>query len=237
MNISLIISAILPVIVFLSFIYRKDSEKEPKKLLAKCFLLGALSIIPVFLIELAVDSYSSSINSPLLHSLYRAFIVAALVEEGTKFFFLKKATWRNKAFNQSYDGIVYAVFVSLGFAMVENIMYVSEHGFVVSIFRGILSVPGHGLFGIMMGYFYALARFSNDYKRQIYLFLSFFVPFLFHGTFNFLLMYNAHVESELMMSLIFVAFIAFDIFMWKMGIKSIKRHYARDIRKKETINY
>lgn len=188
MNISLIISAILPVIVFLSFIYRKDSEKEPKKLLAKCFLLGALSIIPIFLIELAVDSYSNSINSPLLHSLYRAFIVAALVEEGTKFFFLKKITWRNKEFNQSYDGIVYAVFVSLGFAMVENIMYVSEHGFVV-------------------------------------------------GTFNFLLMYNAHVESELMMSLIFVAFIAFDIFMWKMGIKSIKRHYARDIRKKETINY
>ncbi|MGI6048144.1 MAG: PrsW family glutamic-type intramembrane protease [Petrimonas sp.] len=235
MKVLLLISAIIPVLVFLFFIYKKDSQKEPHELLGNCFLFGVASVIPILLIEYVFDYFNNLINSPFWYSFFRAFIVAALVEEGCKLFFLYRATWRNKEFDQSFDGIVYAVFVSLGFAMVENILYVLEHGFIVSISRALLSVPAHGLLGVMMGYFYALAKFSKNQRKQ-YLFLSFFIPFVFHGVFNFLLMYAdkiRNVANVFYVLLIYLLFIVFDVFIWRMGIKSIKRHYAKDIREIE----
>ena len=221
----LLLSAIAPVAIFLFFVYRKDTEKEPPKLLAKSFLWGCIAILPILTIELVLQ-YLNIFSSAFLHSFYEAFIVAAFVEEGVKLFCLYKIIWKHKEFDQYYDGIVYAVFVSLGFALVENIFYVLEGGFGVSILRAMLSIPAHGLFGVLMGYFFALAKFSPN-KNKKFLWLSFIVPFLAHGLYDFFLMYMVG-NDEITIFLLFHLFIALMIFLWRFGIKYIKKHYAKD---------
>jgi len=222
----LLLSAILPVAIFLFFIYRKDTEKEPPKLLVKCFLWGCFITLPIILIGLLFDCFNI-FNSAFLDSFYNAFVVAAFVEEGGKFLCLYWLIWKHKEFDQHFDAIVYAVFVSLGFALVENILYVFQHGFGIAISRAILSVPGHGLFGVMMGYFFALAKFSETAKKQKLLWLSFLVPFLFHGLYDFILFY-IEKSSDNIAVLLFVAFIVVMVFLWRYGIRYIRKHYAKD---------
>ena len=222
----LVLSACFPVIVFLVIIYRKDTVKEPPKPLIKCFIWGCVSTIPITIIELLLGNINV-FGSALGFSLYEAFVVAALVEEGIKFLFLYLIIWKNKEFDQYYDGIVYAVFVSLGFALIENILYVVTSGFGTAIMRAVFSVPGHGLFGVMMGYFFALAKFAPNRKNGL-LFLSFLVPFLFHGLYDFLLFYFAEIENILIGFLLFAGFVALMILLWRFGIKYIKSHFAKD---------
>ena len=226
--IGLLLAAGLPVAIFLFIIYRKDKQKEPPGLLVKCFLLGCVATVPIVIVELIVGELNN-FNSAFLTSFYDAFIVAALVEEGFKFLFLYWIIWHRREFDQHYDGIVYAVFVSLGFALVENILYVVDLGFGVAIMRGLLSVPGHGLFGVCMGYFFALAKFAPDRRRRKkQLWLSFLVPVLFHGLYDFFLMYLDTHENTLIILLLFAGFVGVMICLWRIGIKFIKRHLAKD---------
>jgi RsiW-degrading membrane proteinase PrsW (M82 family) len=224
----LVISAALPVVIFLIIIYRKDTQREPPGLLLKCFFLGCVATIPVVFVELFVSRFNV-FESAAMRSFYDAFIVAALVEEGFKFLFLYWIVWKRREFDQHYDGIVYAVFVSLGFALVENVLYVLELGLGVALMRALLSIPGHGLFGVCMGYFFALARFSqNKSHRTGLLWLSFLVPFLFHGLYDFFLMYLGANENALLMLLLFAGFIALMIILWRVGIRYIRKHHAKD---------
>jgi RsiW-degrading membrane proteinase PrsW (M82 family) len=228
--IALVLAAGFPVIVFLIIIYKKDSEKEPPKLLFKCFLWGCIASLPIIVIELIVDSFNV-FESLFFYSFYESFIVAAVVEEGFKFLFLFLIIWKHKEFDQFYDGIVYAVFVSLGFALVENILYVAEYGFGTAIMRAVLSVPGHGLFGVAMGYFFALAKFSGKRGTKM-LWLSFLVPVAFHGLYNFLLSFIGGIENGLLILLFFAGFVALLILMWRTGIRFINKHYTRDLNKR-----
>ena len=224
---ALLVSAIFPVVVFLVIVYRKDTEKEPPKLLAKCFFLGCVATVPAMLLELLVDVFNN-FDSAFARSFFDAFAVAALVEEGVKFAFLYWIVWKRKEFNQYFDGIVYAVFVSLGFALVENVFYVFDSGFGTAVLRAVLSVPGHGLFGVVMGYFFALARFSAN-RRGGLLWLSFLAPLLIHGLYDFLLMSIGAIENAGLGFLFFAGFVAFMIWLWRIGIKSINKHYAKDL--------
>ena len=224
---ALIIAAIFPVVVFLAVIYKKDTEKEPPKLLRKCFFWGCIATIPIIFIELFLDKFNT-FSSIFAHSFYDAFVSAALVEEGMKFLLLYWIIWKRREFDQYFDGIVYAVFVSLGFALVENIFYVIELGMGTAIMRAVLSVPGHGLFGVAMGYFFALAKFSGR-KRIGLLWLSFLVPLLFHGLYDFLLMYLGENENVLLMILLLAGFILLMVVIWRFGIKYIKKHHAQDV--------
>ena len=228
MLVILLFSAIFPVAIFLFFIYKKDTKKEPPKLLAKSFMWGCIAALPVIIVELILD-YFNIFNSAFLQSFYNAFIVAAFVEEGFKFLCLYLIIWKHKEFDQYYDGIVYAVFVSLGFAVVENIVYVIQFGIVTSILRAILPVPGHGLFGVIMGYFFALAKFSTNNKRKKLLWLSFLLPFFIHGLYDFFLFYMQHFQDNVFIALLFIVFfIILMVFLWRYGIRYIKKHYAKD---------
>jgi RsiW-degrading membrane proteinase PrsW (M82 family) len=224
----ILLSAIFPVIIFLFFIYRKDTEKEPPILLVKCFLWGCVINLPIILIELVLD-HLNIFNSALLHSFYNAFVVASFVEEGFKFLCLYWIIWKRKEFNQYFDGIIYAVFVSLGFAFIENIGYIFQNGFGAAIMRAILSVPGHGLFGVIMGYFFSLARFSEIEKKWKFLWLSFLIPFLFHGLYDFLLFYIEKSGDNIgFVLLLFAMFVIVMVFLWHYGIRYVKKHYAND---------
>ena len=226
---TLLIASITPVLIFLYLIFKKDKNKEPIGLLAKCFFGGFLSIIITLIIAVPMMKIGTAFQSPLFKSFYDAFFVAAIPEEFAKFIILYWIIWKSKFFDEHYDGIIYAVFVSLGFALVENIMYVSE--IRIAFWRAILAVPGHGLFAVAMGYFLSLAKFYKQTNVQKYLVLSLVVPMGLHGTYDFLLMYvSSLTEADAGFAVILLGiFTVFIIFLWRFGIKKIKIAVAKDI--------
>lgn len=227
----LIISAITPVVLFFYLIYNKDTLKEPLGLIFKCFVGGILSVLPAMILSSASESLNV-FSSPFWRSFHTAFFSAAISEESSKFLLLYLIVWKNKEFDQHYDGIIYAVAVSLGFAGVENILYVIDGGLPVAILRSILPVPMHGFCGVFMGYFFALAKFSFGNERKWYLIYSILFPIVVHGVFDFLLMYSASGEiPELILLLIAIIFTFFIVYMWKKGLNKIKKHIGRDDNK------
>ena len=157
-SIILALLALLPAVVLMIYIYKKDRiEKEPKGLLAGLFLLGCVSVIPAVILELLAQGVLNATGIPddsILYKFLEYFFGVALIEEGCKLFFVYIVTRKSKHFNCLFDGVVYAVFVSLGFAVTENLFYVFENGIGVALLRMVTSIPGHCFFGIIMGYFY-----------------------------------------------------------------------------------
>ncbi len=210
-------------------IYKKDTIKEPWTLLAKCFS-GGIFLAVIFSLALSLLVIPDiSFNNPLLNAFYDAFFGAAIPEEIAKFVILYFITWNSKEFNQYYDGIIYAVYVSLGFALTENIFYVIDGGFGVALGRAILAVPGHGFFGIAMGYYYSIARFSSFDNYNKYLAFSLLSAIILHGIYDFILMYaGADSLSEILILSLMIVFTVFIILLWRQGFKKIKKHIEKD---------
>ena len=210
--------SVLPVILLLLYIYKQDKyEKEPLWLLLLAFLAGIVSIpLDLALVSIANGIwYSDTV-------FYSAFVEAGFPEEICKFIVLFFLIWWNRNFNEYMDGIVYATFVSMGFACLENILYVVGGGLGTGIMRAIISVPGHFLFGVLMGYFFSLAKFSGEGKLG-YLLLSIIVPGVVHGLFDWLLMFTDRV-SLLGQLFILAVFVVGDIVLWIIGIRYIQSH-------------
>ena len=152
--------AVIPAVIVMLYIRGIDKiEKEPWKLLFSIFLLGALSVIPILIAELIVSIPISIFpEGSLIHGFLQAFVCAAFVEESFKMMVLWLRTWKHKEFNYVFDGVVYAVFASMGFALVENILYVFQMGITTGILRAVTSIPGHMIFGVFMGMYYGLAK-------------------------------------------------------------------------------
>jgi protease PrsW len=226
---TLLISSIFPVVIFLYMIYQKDHEKEPISLLFKCLLGGCLSTLLSLLMSIPLGAISGVFPGAFLSSIHQSFLEAAIPEELAKFGILYFLIWKSRELDHSYDGIVYSVFVSLGFALIENILYVFEGGFSVAIARAILAVPGHGLFGVMMGYYFSLARFHEGRKRREFLIKSLVMPILFHGAYDFLLFYmGASSENILLVIFLLILFAGLVILLWRKGIAKIKLHLEQD---------
>jgi len=207
---SILIIALAPVIIIAFYIYYRDKyEKEPFGMLVKGLLLGAVIVLPIVLIEFGLKSFENQLPFP---TFYEAFVVAGFTEELFKYAAVLFLIWGNKNFNERFDGIVYASFVSLGFAAVENILYVAENGTGVGLLRAFTSVPMHALTGIFMGYQLGRAKFVPE-ERQKRLLLAFFIPFLLHGIYDYLL------ESGSWALLIFVPFF---IFLMAKGFKTLE---------------
>lgn len=186
----LIAAAVAPVILLCFFIYSRDRHKEPKTLLAKLFGFGLLSTIPVVIVELVVSIFFSTENSKTYVNLFiNVFVSVAAVEEGFKWIFTKRVGYDGKEFDEIYDIIVYAVFVSLGFACLENILYVFNYGFSNALLRALTSIPGHTCFAIAMGFYLSKAKIASLngnkklYKKNVI--LSLLVPMLFHTAYDF----------------------------------------------------
>ncbi|MCK4749468.1 MAG: PrsW family intramembrane metalloprotease, partial [Bacteroidales bacterium] len=144
---------------------------------------------------------------------YQAFLVAGSTEEVFKFLALYLLIWRSPSFNEKFDGIVYAVFVSLGFAAVENVLYVLEGGYQTALVRAITAVPAHALFGVTMGYYFGIAHMYTE-LRSGYLRRALLIPILLHGIYDFILM----VGIDWLLSL----FIIYVIFLYISGMKKLK---------------
>lgn len=215
---NLLILALAPVLIILVYIYIRDKyEREPIVLLIGSLIVGAFIVIPVIFVESFFDNYSLRFSG-YSQAAFTAFISAGLVEEFFKFIALYYLIWRNKEFNEKFDGIVYAVFISLGFAGTENILYVFEYGEPVAYTRAFTAVPAHALFGVIMGYYFSLSKFYPR-KKQIHFIAALLVPVLLHGMYNYILM------TQHKLYLLF--FIPFLFYLWRSGFKKMKELAVR----------
>lgn len=206
---ALLILAIAPSIAFIIFFYYRDRyEKEPWLLLWKCFGLGALSIIIASTFEkiFLPFFYSPEETGNLLSLFIGAFFVVGLSEEFSKYIVLRYYAWPKSDFNEPYDGIIYSVVISLGFATVENISYVLTHGITVGLIRTITAIPGHVFFGVIMGYFVGLAHF-NKKRRKALLASGFFGAVVAHGVYNFLILSGSWIGFYLFVFLLIMGWI------------------------------
>ena len=186
-----VLAAIVPAILLMRYVYKQDRiEREPPRLLGGLALQGVYAALAAIVLETLGQSVLNALvsrDNPR-HVVLTAFLVVAMVEEGTKFFFLYRRTWRDPNFNYRFDAIVYAVFVSLGFAAFENVKYVFSYGLSVALPRAILAIPGHMGFAVFMGWFYGRAKLRSDLGdglgARVNLALGYLAAVFLHGMYD-----------------------------------------------------
>ena len=215
----ILIISILPVYIVGLYVYKKDREKEPKALLKKIFFLGMLSCIPAGIIEIVIEPFFGDYENMNLFFLFLYVSIGiAFVEEICKWFVVYRNTYNNKEFDHIYDALVYCTFVSLGFACLENILYVSMSGIVTGVLRAITAIPGHASDAIVMGNYLGLAKLNkinnNEFLSKKYLILSIVMPTIMHAIYDYCLF-----TGNIIFVLIFIVFI---IGIYIYSIKKIK---------------
>ncbi|MEW6061010.1 MAG: PrsW family glutamic-type intramembrane protease [Bacteroidota bacterium] len=186
MDFTLIGLAIAPGVSIALYVYLRDKyEREPMKLLLQSFAAGFFVIIPAALIEMWLGN-TFALEDSVASVAIRNFLFIGLTEEACKFLCLLAIAYPKPDFNEPFDGITYAVMVSMGFATSENMMYVFDGGLHVAMVRIFTAVPAHASFSVLMGYFVGLAKFERKHER-LYLFLGLFSATIFHGAYDFFL--------------------------------------------------
>ena len=195
----IIAAALLPAILFWGYIWKMDRKKEPTSLLIKATCYGVLICLPVAMVESMISGVLFGEGGPttLFGTTVDAFMVAAIPEEAFKLFALHRILKNNPYFDEHFDGIVYAVCVGLGFAGLENILYLFDNAddwLSVAFLRSLMAVPGHYAFAVLMGYYYSVYHFVNRSRRTRAMILV--APVLAHGLYDALLM-SASVNAAL----------------------------------------
>ena len=177
--------ALLPSIFLLRYFIKSDRFPEPTGVLVRTFVYGVVIVIPILIAESIVQVSLSDVGGPATQALITSFLVAGLCEESFKFLVLHQYCAKQSAFDEPMDAVVYGVVASLGFATLENVLYVSQGGLSAAVMRAITAVPAHACFGALMGYFYARAHFDNGQKSGYGAALA--IPVLVHGLYDALL--------------------------------------------------
>ena len=239
----LLLTALLPVLILIIYIYRKDKKQpEPIGQIVKAFLLGVLSIPLSFVVSIPLQEmgfFSKEVCS-VADAVRISFFGAAIPEELAKLYILRRILKNNEFFDEKMDGIVYAVCVSMGFAAFENITYLisnMDSYMQVGFSRALTAVPGHFCVGVVMGYYYSLASFDEKdrTKNQIMVIAA---PVIVHGIYDSILFASSALINKFLVinetvagiiSFVFVAgFVYFCFKMWKFGSVKIKEHIKSD---------
>jgi len=179
---SLLAAAVAPGLALLTYFYLKDRyDYEPLHMVLRVFLMGILIVLPVMIIQRGMMLWLG--DSPLLESI----VISGGVEEFVKWFVIYHIIYNHTEFDEPYDGILYSVAVSLGFATVENVLYAFAGNASVSgmFLRALLPVSGHAMFAVIMGYYMGKAKFIDDTKKKRwYLSLSLILPFFWHALYD-----------------------------------------------------
>jgi len=191
----LVLLSIAPALLIIAYIYYSDKyDKEPKHLLFICFFMGAIgSILIASVSHLFASQYFPELEEPVIWIQFcKAFFVVALVEEFSKYIFVRYFAQNHKEFDEPYDGIMYAIMVSMGFAVTENLAEafkaLMEGGANVIFYRAFTAVPAHATFGIIMGYYMGKAKFSRNKVK--YNLMGLALATFFHGIYDFFLFIN-----------------------------------------------
>jgi protease PrsW len=210
---TLLIIALAPVFIIAAYIYFRDKyEREPVYLLLLSLLTGAFITLPIVGVEFLLMKVPANFEGLLLPA-WKAFVVAGCTEESFKYLALYLLIWRSREFNEKFDGIVYAVFISLGFAGVENVMYVLEGGGTAGLVRAFTAVPAHTIFGITMGFFFGYAKFKIN-NKMAWKVRALFYPIMLHGIYDFILFSG--------IQWLLILFVGFVIYLYFIGIRKMK---------------
>jgi hypothetical protein len=182
----LVAAAVLPALLLVWFFHARDTFPEPPRVLWTTFGLGCLSVVPAVALGLTVEPFLQT-RDALSVAAFQAFVIAALCEEASKLSVLLGYSFRRSEFDEAMDGIVYGAAASLGFATLENMLYVLDGGFAIAIMRGVLSVPGHATYGAVMGYYVGRARFDAGNRWRL-VGLGLLAAVLLHGFYDLPLM-------------------------------------------------
>lgn len=220
--------AIIPGILIILYVYTKDRvEKEPITLIVKLLIFGAITTI----LAGYAEAYSSMLFpqypvGSLQYSLINSFCLAAFWEELLKFLALKIGSWRHPSFNYRFDGIVYGVSTAVGFALLENVMYVAQYGFQTAVVRAFTAVPLHAFCGVFMGIFYAYAKKASILGQGGAKFacnlLALIVPMIIHGIYDTLAFLRADWA--------FIGLMIFVVFLYIIAISTIRKNSAEDYK-------
>jgi len=183
-----LVLAVVPSALILRYFVQRDEFPEPRRAIAITFAWGVGSIVPAVIVALAlllaVDALlGDEVTDPWLRGAGIAFFGAAIPEELFKFAVLYFYCRRLNDFDEPMDGIVYGVAASLGFATLENVLYVIDGGIGVAILRAFTAVPGHALLGVIMGFYFGLAHFEPRRRRTLLL-GAYLSPVILHGLYN-----------------------------------------------------
>ena len=219
--------AVIPGLLLIKKVYDLDKiEKEPRGLLLSLVIWGAIICIPAVILEIAGEYIVLPFfeEGSISYAAAENFITVALVEEGLKYRVLKSKTWKNEEFNFRFDAIVYAVCVSMGFAILENIEYSLMDGIEVALLRAVTSIPGHCVFSIFMGNYYGEAKLCEGTgdKRGMKKMLkkALWMPVLIHGFYDFVL----SVDGDFT----FVIFIVFILYLYISTFRKLKTYASQD---------
>lgn len=227
LNPILIAAAVIPAVVLLVKVYKVDHlDKESPRLLWNLVVRGVIATVFAMLTEWIGEFVLSSFvqEQTVLYNFLLYFIVVAVSEEGFKYLLMKQRTWKDPEFNFQFDGVVYAVFVSLGFALWENISYVLMYGFGTALIRAVTAVPGHACFGVFMGAWYGLAKKYESYgmpsQSKACRVVALLSSIVLHGCYDF----TASIENQ-NYAWVFVAFV---VVMFIVAFRLVKKLSQND---------
>ncbi len=231
-------AGLLPAAFLVYHIYKADyMQHEPAEQIKRAIYygIGSIAVSMMFSVPFSAIGLYSQEYDTMFGALKLAFWGAGLPEELAKFIMLYLVVRNNPYFNEKMDGIVYAVCVSMGFAGLENVMYIDSAGdgwLGVSVTRALLAVPGHYYDGVFMGYFFAKYWFEKD-NKMYHLFWTLAAPVICHTLYDFILMYM-NVESSVGISTFLLFFLFYFCFqMLKWSRKRITEHLEEDARNKD----
>ncbi len=189
--------AVLPGFVLLAWLYTRDQlHPEPKRVVYRLYLLGAGIVLPAGLIErqLLKTGFDGAIAFGKWSTLIvTTFFVAGMVEEFLKAAIVERAALQKGWMKTPIDAIIYSGATALGFATVENLLYVTSAGFSTAILRSVTAVPAHLMFGIIMGTFFAQSLWANKSRAWAYI-----VPALVHGVYDTFALSNSWIGDILL---------------------------------------
>ena len=205
---AVISAGIAPGLAMMSYLYLKDRyDSEPLSMVFRVFIFGAMLVFPIMFIQ-----YVLKVEGIFVDHILRAFFATSLLEEFFKWFVLIYIVYQHTEFDEPYDGIIYGASVSLGFATVENILYLLANGVEFAFARALLPVSSHALFGVIMGYYMGKGKFSET-KKKSFILLALILPFTLHGIYDLILLTQ---EKWIFYILPFM------IFLWWFGIRKLK---------------
>lgn len=226
---TMIVLATLPVFLLLYYFWKRDQgEKEPMRLMRKAFLWG-LAVTPLGGLASAglFTLAAPLLDFPILAAFLTPFVLIALPEEYVKYWVVKRKIFLHHKFNEVMDGITYTILASMGFAILENILYIFEYGISVGYLRAFTAVPAHAMFSGIMGFYLGQAKFAKPAQRQKLFRRGLLAGVFFHGLYDFLLMSGVPI-------LILLAF-PLLAYMWFILHRAIKK--AHNGKRLEPLRY
>lgn len=232
-----ILLALIPALVLIFYVVWRDRlHPEPGGQLVKAFFMGFLTI-PLALLFASLIGQIFMLLPPIEGVgalLVTSLMQAAIPEESAKLLILWLFLRRCRHFDEHMDGIVYAVCVGMGFATVENILYVTDSGpqflkvLSVGLSRAFLAIPGHFAFAVIMGYFYSLASFKGKQTHRKYMLMAWGFPVLAHALYDFLLFVMDAYPNSMWHMLLMMLFFGSFFYMQQLGTRSIAKALSHD---------